>query len=286
MTSADNQDTDHRPVDRRPDWVAEQTPGRAPGKAAVIAEHLVPFGTSIVRELGEVAELLAKEDEAEDRFLEGFDRAIHEQPSPVAAGVDLTPLRAVEPDFDPFNFRTLARETFLKIREARGSMNRHADDGLLSETMERELNDVIDGDVASHRHHILSQLEVVEATIVSASVVDGRERVGMRFIVGAEEIVRDAATDQIVTDDHLVHRWAELWQFDRDPSVDSSATDEQHVLSFGPDRWLFAHRGWVVTGITRLEDPMLQPKYLSDACKPPPSARPLPDRSSLSSGSN
>ncbi|MGO9753039.1 MAG: TIM44-like domain-containing protein [Solirubrobacteraceae bacterium] len=174
----------------------------------------------------------------------------------------MAPIKAAEPNFDPFNFRTLARGTFIKIREAPGSQRRQAGDGLLSPSMERDLNDVIDGDVAAHRHHILALLGVIDATIVSASLEDGREKIGMRFVFGAEELERDAASDDIVSDDHLVHQWAELWQFERDPSLDPSASDERHIMSFGPDRWLFAHRGWVVTGIRRLENAVPPPSEI------------------------
>lgn len=247
MQPLDIPEEDQSAADRDLEAVADHT------------ERLVPFGGSMVREMHEVAEDIGKEGELETEEFDTFDRAIHEQPSAVGAGVDLTPIKTVEPDFDPFNFRTLARETFLKIRQARGSQAGQAGDGLLSPAMARELNDVIDGDVAAHRHHILSQLEVIDATIVSASVQDGRERIGMRCVIGAEEIERDAATEAIVSDDHLVDRWAEQWQFERDPSLDSSATDEQHVLSYGPDRWLFAHRGWVVTDIRRLDDAVPEP---------------------------
>lgn len=225
-------------------------------------EHLVPFGGSMVREMGKVADDMGEEIQLENREFDTFDRAIHEQPSAVGDGVDLAPITAVEPDFDPFAFRTLARETFLKVREARGRQARQEGDGLLSPSMERQLNDEIDGDVAAHRHHVLSQLEVKDATIVSASADGGREKLGVRCVIGAEEIERDASTEAIISDDHLVHRWAELWQFERDPSLDPSATDEQHVLSYGADRWLFAHRGWVVTEIRRLDGAVPQPSQI------------------------
>jgi predicted lipid-binding transport protein (Tim44 family) len=220
-----------------------------------IADHLVPFGGRMVREMDDIADELGKEDQAETKLEDVFDQAIQEQPSAVGDGVDLAEIKAVEPDFDPFSFRTLARETFIKIREARGTQDEQAGDGLLSPKMQRELNDVIDGDVAAHRHHVLSQLEVAEATIVSAAVDNGHEKLGVRFVFRAAEIERQSGTEAIVSDDHIVHRWAELWQFERDPNVDSSASDEQHTLSFGPDEWLFAHRGWVVTNIERLPDP-------------------------------
>lgn len=247
MESLNTPEEDQSAADRDLDAVADHT------------EHLVPFGGSMVHEMGEVADDLGTEVGLETQEFDTFDRAIHEQPSAVGTGVDLTPIKAVDPAFDPFAFRTLARETFLKVRQARGSQARGAGDGLLSPSMERELHDLIDGDVAAHRHHILSQLEVVDATIVTASVDDGREKIGLRYVVGAEEIERDASTEAVISDDHLVYRWAELWQFERDPSLDPSATDQQHVLSYGDDRWLFAHLGWVVTNITRLDDAVPQP---------------------------
>jgi hypothetical protein len=248
-------DNDEGVVERIVNRAADHVPGVVGADIAPIADHLVPFGGSMVREMHAIADELGKEDQDETKLEDVFDHAIHEQPSAVGDGVDLTAIKAVEPDFDPFSFRTIARETFIKIREARGSQNRQADAGLLSPKMQRELNDVIDGDIAAHRHHILSQLDVAEATIVSAAVNDGHEKLGVRFVFRAEEIERQSGTEAIVSDDHILHRWAELWQFERDPKLDSSATDQQHTLSFGPDGWLFAHRGWVVTGIERLPDP-------------------------------
>jgi hypothetical protein len=251
----DTDESDEAGVERVVDWAADHVPGVVRDDIAPIADHLVPFGGTMVREMHAIADKLGELDQAETNLEDGFDHAIHEQPSAVGDGVDLTAIKAVEPDFDPFSFRTLARETFIKVREARGSRDRQAGDGLLSPKMQRELSDVIDGDVAAHRHHILSQLDIANATIVSAAVDDGHEKLGVRFVFRAEEIERQSGTEAIVSDDHILHRWAELWQFERDPKVDSSATDEEHTLSFGPDGWLFAHRGWVVTGIERLPDP-------------------------------
>jgi hypothetical protein len=236
------------------DRLADRVPGVVRDDIAPIADHLVPFGGRMVSEMHAIADELGEEDQVETKLEEGFDSAIHEQPSAVGDAVDLAAIKAVEADFDPFSFRTLARETFIKVREARGSQNRQEGDGLLSPKMQRELSDVIDGDVAAHRHHILSQLEVAEATIVSAAVDDGHEKLGVRFVFHAEEIERQSGTEAIISDDRTVQQWAELWQFERDPKLDSSATDQQHTLSFGPDAWLFAHRGWVVTGIERLPD--------------------------------
>jgi predicted lipid-binding transport protein (Tim44 family) len=217
-----------------------------------ITRHIGNEMLQAVTQLDEVAA-------AEDRLLDGFDHAIHDQPAAVADGVDIGPIKAVDPEFDPFAFRTSARESFLKIREARARKLKSEEDPLLSPTMQAELDSVIDGDVASHRHHYLADLAIDQATVVSAEVADGRERLGMRFVIVAEEEARDDATQSIVGGDEVARRWAELWQFERDPAVDSTATDEQHALSFGPDGWLFAHRGWVVTAITRLPDVLAEP---------------------------
>ena len=239
-------------------------------EAGSVAEHVVPFGERAVGELHELAQDIGKEGELEDRLDDGFDRAIHEQPAPAEAGVDLTPITASDPGFDAFAFLTIARETFLKVREARGDQDGTEADGLLSPTMRQQINDVIEGDVASHRHVILSQLTVTDATIVSATAVDGREQCGVRFVVGAEQVVRSAGSEQVVSDDGQVRKWSELWQFERDPKVDASATDRQHALSFGHDGWLFAHRGWVVTAITRLGDPVAPPSATPPTPTSPP----------------
>ena len=217
------------------------------------ADHLVPMGNRMAGEMQQIASEMGKEADADLRLDEGFERAIHEQPAAAADGLDLSPITSADGSFDPDAFRTLAREVFLKVREARGSQNRSEADGCLSETMETELNQTIDGDVASHRHHVLSQLDVTAATIVSAAVDGDRQQLGVRFVVGAEEIVSDER-GAVVSDAPDTH-WPELWQFERDPSVDASATDRQHALSFGADGWLFAHRGWVVTAIRRLNEP-------------------------------
>jgi predicted lipid-binding transport protein (Tim44 family) len=217
-----------------------------------VAEHLVPMGGRIVREMNQIAADLGEADADEDRLIDGVEKAVQEQPSPVAGDVDLAPIRALEPDFDPGAFRTLARETFLKVCEARGAENRDEADGLLSLSMQQELNAAIDGDVAAHRHHILSQLDIAEATIVSAATEGAREKLGVRFLVAAETIERNADAEAVISDDGQAQRWSELWQFERDSSLDPSATDRRHALSFEADGWLFAHRGWVVTAIQRL----------------------------------
>src|SRR5579862_9475355 len=71
------------------------------------------------------------------------DRTAAEHP-----GVDTGALRQVDQEFDDEAFRAIARETFLKVREARKLQNPAESADLLSPQMQRELQDAISGDVA------------------------------------------------------------------------------------------------------------------------------------------
>jgi hypothetical protein len=71
--------------------------------------------------------------------------------------------------------------------------------------------------------------DIASAVITAASIANGRERAVVRFdINGGSSVTQD-------------------WTFERDPSVDSSADDEDHEVADGG--WLVAHRGWRLTGI-------------------------------------
>lgn len=240
-------------LDRDLDDATGHIPQGLGSEAGSFAEHAVPLGTRIVGKMGQIADEMGREDAAEDRLSAGIERAVQEQPDAISGDVDLAPIKAVEPDFDPASFRTIARETFLKVRDARGRENESSDDGLMSPALEQQVDGEIYTDIAARRHRILAGLEVTEAVIISAEVDGGREKIGVRFVATAEHIERDMATNAVLADDGQPHSWAELWQFERDPSVDATATDQHHMLSFGPDGWLFAHRGWVVTAITQID---------------------------------
>jgi len=71
--------------------------------------------------------------------------------------------------------------------------------------------------------------DIASAEVTTAALMAGRERVVVRFgINGATSISQD-------------------WTFERDPSIDTSADDEDHEVADGG--WLVAHRGWRLTGI-------------------------------------
>ena len=218
------------------------------------AARLVPFGGTVSREMEQIAEDLGEEARRDQQMLQQIGEAFQQQPPAEMAGVDLAAVRAVDPQFDDTAFRTIARETFNRVREARSTERVGEADALLSPTMEAELQQEVSGDVAAHRHHLLPGLEVEDATIIGAAVINGREVLDVRLTLEGEELERDDATTAIVSGDALVRRWSERWRFERDPAVDSSRTDFQHSMAFH-DGWLVAHRGWVVTQIERLPEP-------------------------------
>lgn len=250
-----NQDATDGVLDR----MANRIPENEQQRLGSLGEDLVPMGGSMVREMNQVAADLGIEADLDKKMLESVDEFVRELPSAVAPGLDLGPIKAVEPQFDANNFRLIARETFEKVRDARWKQDKQEGDVLLSPAMQTELNNSIDGDVAAHRHHALADLNIGEATIVSAAVENGREKIGVHLTVTGAENERADADLSVVSGSTDEHRWTEKWIFERDPSVDTSAGDEAHILCFGDEEWMVAHRGWVVTSIERLSEAVAQP---------------------------
>jgi hypothetical protein len=247
-------------IDRGLDKLASRIPNDKQAALGSVGEHLVPMGGRMAGEMDQIASDLGVEADLDHKMLETVDETVRELPSPVAAGVDLSAIKAVEPQFDAENFRLIARETFAKVRDSRWRQDKREGDALLSAAMQNDLNNAIDGDVASHRHHVLAELNIEEATIVSAAVEGGRERIGVHLTVTAAENERNDADLSLASGTTDEHRWTEKWMFERDPSVDTSASDEAHILCFDDEEWMVAHRGWVVTSIERLNEAVAQPR--------------------------
>jgi len=168
-------------------------------------------------------------------------------------GVDTSAIKQIDPEFDAEAFRAIARETFYKVREARKLQNPQESSELLSQQMQRDIQEVISGDVAAHRHHLLPFLWIKDATIAAAAVVDGQAEIDVRFWISAAEEDMDDRTGQVLAGDGTEHSWEELWHFTRDPRADTSVSDERHEITNVPsDQWMVAHRGWRVTDIARL----------------------------------
>ncbi len=123
----------------------------------------------------------------------------------------------------------------------------------VSPQMQRELQNAISGDVASHRHHLLPFLTVKDAVIAGAQVIGGQEQIDVLFSISAVEEDLDDRTGQVLAGDTCEHSWEERWRFAREPQADTSASDERHEITFDrTGQWMVAHRGWIVTQIERL----------------------------------
>jgi predicted lipid-binding transport protein (Tim44 family) len=177
------------------------------------------------------------------------------RPAAEAPGVDISPVKAIDPSFDDQQFLTIARESFYLVREARASDNPSLADAECSPELMAQLREVVQGDVASHRHHLLPGLEVRSAVIESVDVTDGKFTLLVRFHLSSEEVDR-AESGAILAGDLSEHEWDEKWSFWRDPAVDSAPVDSGHTITLDNKRgWLFLHRGWLVTAIERVGDP-------------------------------
>jgi predicted lipid-binding transport protein (Tim44 family) len=161
-------------------------------------------------------------------------------------------VKAADPDFDDQDFLTIVRETFERVRHARSQDDLERTDAALSPELEAQLKTVVAGDLASHRHHLLPGLEIRSAQIQSTEVVDGKIQIAVGLHLRSEEVDLDDA-GKVVAGDYTDRDWDEVWTFVRDPRIDTRAFDAALVdIPLDKGGWLFAHKGWIVTSITRL----------------------------------
>ncbi len=201
-------------------------------------------------------QIVADEEELLDlgqREVDGIVAALHDRTPAELPGVDTSAIKQVDPGFDDESFRAIARETFHKVREARRLQNPQESAELLSQQMQRDVQDAISGDVASHRHHLLPFLTIKDAVIAGAQVTAGQEQIDVLFSITAAEEDVDDRTGQVLAGDGTERSWTERWRFTRNPAADSAASDLRHEITLDPaGQWMVAHRGWTVTDITRL----------------------------------
>jgi predicted lipid-binding transport protein (Tim44 family) len=185
--------------------------------------------------------------DAQTRRVDSTDELLASRGPATTGSVDLSAIKAADPSFDDQDFITIARESFYLVRRARTADHEKFDEGLLSPQLAREVKTAIDGDVASHQHHLLPGLEIRTAEIAGGQVTDGKLSVTVRLHLWVGSTNPDpAAVPEKGTE------WDEDWTFWRDPTIDASATDRDHATRRQADGgWMFAHKGWVVTSILR-----------------------------------
>ena|SRR5215813_910448 len=216
-------------------------------------DHLLGDAEEHLFHFGEIAADEERLIDLEQQQVDGTVAGLLDRTAAALPGVDLSVIKQADPEFDAEAFRATARETFYKVREARRLQNPQESAELLSQELELQIADAIEGDVASHRHHLLPFLWIKDAVIAGAQVVNSREEIDVRFSISAAEEDVDDRTGQLAGGDSAEHAWDEVWRFTRTPGADTSVSDEQHEMSLvAPERWLVAHRGWTVTHIERI----------------------------------
>ncbi len=220
--------------------------------ADAVMNVVVPgFDRKVRRILGDID----AEAAATQRLYDTEQALMDNRPAAEASGADISAIKALDPSFDDQQFLSLARESFYGIRKARALDDPNIADGELSPQLMTELRNVVNGDVASHRHHLLPGLEVRTAVIQSVEAAAGRVTIVVRFHLESEEVDRDT-TGRVVAGDFREHEWDEDWTFWRDTPIDPTASDQEHTISIvNKQGWLFVHRGWTVMAITRLGAP-------------------------------
>jgi len=189
----------------------------------------------------------------EQQEVQGTIAGLNDRTPATLPGVETDAIKKLDPEFDDEAFRAIARETFYKVREARSAQNSRESAELVGPQVQRDIQEAVASDVASHRHHLLAFLWLKDAAIARADVIDDREEIDVRFSISAAEQDVDDFTGEAVAGDGDEHAWEELWRFTRHNGADTSASDERHqVTSIRADQWMFAHRGWIVTDIARL----------------------------------
>jgi predicted lipid-binding transport protein (Tim44 family) len=183
------------------------------------------------------------QEAAEDKvMLAEFEKL----PDAEAPGVSVQPLNDADRSFSDHEVVSVARDCCLILQRARVYEQPDLGEAELSPDLEAQLREAIGRDAATHRHHLTPGLEIDDARIESANLVDGQEVVTVRLWLRGEQMVRDDATAQVVEGSEQDMTWQEDWTLTRDPRQDTSRTDDKLTAS---GQWFVAHKGWIVTQI-------------------------------------
>jgi predicted lipid-binding transport protein (Tim44 family) len=184
------------------------------------------------RKVRRILDDIDAEAAATQRLYDTEQALMDNRPSAEGQGVDISAVKALDPSFDDQRFLSVARESFYGIRKARVLDNPALADGEPSPQLMSALGNVVNGDVASHRHHLLPGLEVRTAVIQSVDVTGGKITIVVRFHLESEEVDRDT-TGRVVAGGFSEHNWDEDWTFWRDPAIGPAPTDRERRQS-GP----------------------------------------------------
>lgn len=228
-------------VDRELDQFVE----KHPGMTDAIDNLLIP---GFDRKLNAILKDMDQEAADDKAMLAEFEKL----PDAEAPGASVAPLADADKTFNDHEVVSVARDCCLILQRARVYEQPDLGQAELSPDLEAQLREAVGRDEAAHHHHLTPGLEIDDARIVKALLVDGKEVVTVRLWLRGEQMVRDDATAKVVEGSEADTQWQEDWTLTRDPrQADTSRTDDALT---GSGQWFVAHRGWVVTKIEPVND--------------------------------
>ncbi len=199
-----------------------------------------------------IAAKQAELDSTRKDLADAMQTMLAERPHTVADTVDIGVITANDAAFDDIAFATIARETYLTVREAWEQHNLQIADGCCTPEMLDEVRAAITEDAKASRIHVLPGIEIREAAITSAAVDGSRQTIVVRLALRGKDNFIDG-TGAIVAGDDEYHDWSEDWTFVRDANEDATAEDRAKALiPEAAGGWDFAHQGWNVAAVTRV----------------------------------
>lgn len=245
MTDVDNEDEQSRLAKAEQEFEQQVSTHQ---QLSNLSQHM-PVGGMIGRGLGEVVQDMNAEAAADKQMQLEFLK----KPEAIEGNVDLAPIKAVDSSFDEHQFVSIARECFEVIHNARVRQQGKLGENELTPEEEAALQSAISEDQAHHLHHLYPGLEIEDARITKAGVINNLEHIAVHFTLKGEQLERDDKSLAVVSGDSTVRTWDELWTYRRDPRVDSAAIDREMTLM--ENVWWFAHQGWIVEDIKTLTPP-------------------------------
>lgn len=168
-------------------------------------------------------------------------------------GVDISAITKVDPQFVDADFIGIARDTFDVVKRARSEQQADLGTAELGPDLEAELRKEVSSDVAAHRRHVESLVEIEDAKIIKAEVHDTAHFITVRFSLSGGENDLDLQTGTIMEEQGWENNREEDWTFVRTWGTNTDAQDR--AMTLNTEQWFIAHKGWTVSHIVRVNAP-------------------------------
>ena len=185
-------------------------------------------GSGIAGHIAKRAADLDELDRLDTAMLDTLEREFHDHGDIAAPSFDPSSAQAIDTAFSAESFLVIARDTFRVVQAARSQNDPSLADDAIDPAAAASLIGALAPATASRGD--VAGIDIVSAEVLNAGIIDGREQAVVRFAI--------SGTPPAI----------ENWIFQRGPSVDTTAADEQHLVAEQMS-WNVAHRGWRLVAI-------------------------------------